>query len=540
MNDEYLRLQINELINGTITETGHRELQDRLKADSSARAQLRERLDLEAGLRTWSTDGDGDSLSRPTIVDSDKSLRHWWPQVGTALAALAATILLLVTWWARTPNGDQPGLATRDGVSLTKDSEPTAFIGQVVQQAESEWQLSEALDAGNFSKGIVELVSGTAEFRFNSGTNVLLEGPCKLAILSSDSARLLAGTVFVNVTEVSNGFLLETPDARIVDEGTQYAVALDSTSTEIHVFDGSVIWTSAHTGSDFEDRITSGEARRYLRDEPGKLHHVPFGQRQFVRRIEAEVREQGGSELIAYDGFENLAGGLRRGRSGFGWAAGWESTGRGRGQLAEVVDAPNDTVFGFDRTGRRLLLLEGNDSLRRNLETPISTGQDEPVFVGLLLNKIRSVESAESSLQIVLEPESDSPRFTRRHSVSFGLNAAGNPFINNAGTIQEIATSLKPGETWLFVFRFAASKGIGEASLRIYTADELIDSEPPQVWTVNCNGTIVPSSLSSIRLTVSGTGTWQVDELRIGKSWRSLFGRLDDHDAEKQAAQELR
>jgi hypothetical protein len=60
-----------------------------------------------------------------------------------------------------------------------------------------------------------------------------------------------------------------------------------------------------------EERISTGEARRYLRTEPSRSHRIPFGQGQFVRKIEAEILQASGGELLAYDGFENLAGQLR-------------------------------------------------------------------------------------------------------------------------------------------------------------------------------------------------------------------------------------
>lgn len=70
---------------------------------------------------------------------------------------------------------------------------------------------------------------------FDSGSDIVMEAPCEMVVLSSESARLLSGSVFVNVTDLSNGFVLETPESRIIDEGTEYAVALDQNSTEVAV-----------------------------------------------------------------------------------------------------------------------------------------------------------------------------------------------------------------------------------------------------------------------------------------------------------------
>jgi len=344
----------------------------------------------------------------------------------------------------------------------------------------------------------------------------------QLVIETADSARLLAGSVFVDVTEVSNGFLLATPEAQIIDEGTQYAVALDSQATEVHVFDGSVIWTPTESGTDFEDRIPSGEARRYLRGDPGRAHRIPFGKRQFVRRIEEAVRATGGGDLLAYDGFENLAGQLRRGRSGFGWAGGWESAGRGRGPLAEVLDAPPGVVFGIDRFGRRQLALRGGDSLRREFEKPIALTSPSTLFVSMLVSQQSSVDEAGSSLQIVLEPESDSVRYARRHSVTFGITSEGRPFVNNAGTIDEAALTLAVGEPHLLVFRYEARARDAVGSLRIYLPGDAFDSLPPTAWTVHGTASRGPIEFKSLRITLGTGAATHVDELRIGPLWSAV------------------
>jgi hypothetical protein len=228
MSDETLQQSINALINGTITEAEHQSLQNRLKEDATARATFRERMDIEAGLRTWAAD----SGAQHQVLISDsaihKSLRTAWGW-RIALIATAASILAIALWWMQRPDRDQLTLADQQNKPTPQAPQPTAPpLGKWIAHAACVWQQSPSLPDGMFNAGRIKLTSGAAELQFDSGTNVILEGPCELLINTTDSARLLAGTVFVNVTEVSNGFLLETPEAQIIDEGTQYAVALDS------------------------------------------------------------------------------------------------------------------------------------------------------------------------------------------------------------------------------------------------------------------------------------------------------------------------
>lgn len=535
MSDETLQKSINALINGTITEAEHQSLQNRLKEDATARAIFRERMDIEAGLRTWAADSGAQHQVLASDSAREKSLRTAWGWRIT-LIATAASILAIAVWWPQRLDRDQLNLADQQNKPTPQAPQPTAPpLGKWIAQATCVWQQPPSLSDGMLGAGMIKLTSGAAELRFDSGTNVILEGPCELLVNTVDSARLLAGTVFVNVTEVSNGFLLETPEAQIIDEGTQYAVALDSQATEIHVFDGSVIWTPTAVDADFEDRIATGEARRYLRSETGRSRRIPFGQRQFVRRIEEQVREAADGELLAYDGFENLAGQLRRDRSGFGWSGGWESAGFGRGPLAEVIDAPHGIVFGKERSGRRLLSLRGGESLRRQFEKPIELSPGQTIFVSLLISRQAAEVQASGeqssgdskndeqsvAVQIVLEPDSVSPRFTRRHSVSFGVRSDQRLFLNNSGTIDETATSLVVGEPHLFVFMYKAESNTTTANLRVYRANELVDETQPSVWTVYGTASTGPLKFASIRLSLGIRAAAQIDELRVSDSWNA-------------------
>jgi ferric-dicitrate binding protein FerR (iron transport regulator) len=537
MSDETLQQSINALINGTISEAEHQSLQNRLKEDATARAIFRERMDIEAGLRTWAADGGAKHQLEISDSASKKSLRSGWGLHMTLLAT-AASILAIAVWWTQRPDQDQLNLADQQNRTTPPATQPTApALGRWIAQSQCVWQQPPSLSDGMLSAGMIKLTSGAAELRFDSGTNVVLEGPCELLVSTADSARLLAGKVHVNVTEVSNGFLLETPEAQIIDEGTQYAVALDSQATEVHVFDGSVIWTPTKAEVDFEDRITTGEARRYLRGEPSRANHIPFGQRQFVRRIDEQVRETASGALLAYDGFENLAGQLRRDRSGFGWSGGWESAGLGRGRLAEVIDAPNEVVFGKDRSGRRLLSLQGGESLRRQFDKPIELNPGETIFVSLLISRQSSGKASSDKLpssdrrddeqsaaiQIVLEPDAVSPRFTRRHSVSFGVRSDQQLFLNNSGTIDETAASLAVGEPHLLVMMYKAESNTTTANLRIYRANELVDETQPSVWTVYGTASTGPVKFASLRLSLGARAAAQIDELRISDTWNAAI-----------------
>ncbi|QDU38210.1 FecR protein [Maioricimonas rarisocia] len=533
MSDQSLRQQIVDLIDGTISDTRHDALQERLKSDAAARRLFRELMDVEAGLRTWSAD-EGYSGNATLAGNRPSSRRRSWR---LAMISTAVSLLAVAVWWTQRPDRDRFEQVEQRHPAAPPVSVPgESFLGRVVQRGDGVLQPTPSLQQGRFTAGTIRLASGAAELRFDSGTNVILEGPCELTVEAAHTARLLTGTVCVDVTEVSNGFVLETPEARIIDEGTQYAVVLDEEATEVHVFDGSVIWIPTDPVSGSEDRITSGEAHRFLRREPGRPHRIPFGQRQFVRRLEESVRQAAGGELIAYDGFENLAGRLRRGRSGFGWSGGWESARRGRGPLAEVIDAPDNIVFGMERSGRRLLALRGGDRIRRSFENPVALAPGTTLFISVLVRPRTPSVEADASVRIVLEPDSASPRYIRRHSVSFGVTSLGQPFLNNAGTVCETALPVPAGKTCLFIFRYLVDRRGSTSDLQIYRPDEPLDQREPDTWTESCHSSDSSPGFVAVRLTAGASRDWLVDELKVGTTWSSIVPSAEPRTERQQPA----
>lgn len=529
-SDEFIPL-IESLINGDISDEEHERLQQLLRQNVEARTKFRERVDLEACLRTWAAEDPAPAVR--ALPDLDASLvpsrneRKSRPiRLHVMLAAIAAGIaLLLMTPWLF-PERSKFGPLADQNHSDRADRNPATpaisgrLIGSVRQQQDCHWDGNLSFAAGRFSTGSMSLVSGVAELSFDSGTDVVLEAPCELVVTGPNTARLLTGNVFVNVTELSNGFLLSTPEAEIIDLGTEYAVALDESTTEVHVFDGSVIWKPDVEGVSIEDVIETGDARMYSRSDPATPERIPFGRRQFVRRLENEVQQQAGNALLAYDGFENLAGQLRRGRSGFGWSNGWQSGRRGRGRLAEVIDAPDDEAFGLSRSGRRLLRLSSGDNILRPLERPLTMTPGTEYFISLLVERIPAEATDGLSLKVSLEPESTGRRY-RQTVTSFGITTEGFPYINTGSEIRKTATRISDEENCLIVVQFGVSERGVTSNLRLYHPREELDQHVPDTWTVS-TGPQPMSPAVAIRLSAGNNAIWHIDELRAGTSWRSV------------------
>ena len=351
----------------------------------------------------------------------------------------------------------------------------------------------------------------------------------------------------VHVTEQSNGFMLATPESEILDEGTEYAVSVAKEFTQVHVFDGSVWWVpklgDGRETDDLQDRIEAGQAKQYTRSKPTDGKFIPFGRRQFVWNIEQAVRSSTEGEIIAYDGFENLASRIRRGRSGFGWSGGWFPSRQRRGKAAEIIDAPAGTVFGVSRDQRRLMLCTkvpmsvvsfhrrsyGTRRVRTlpQLYNQICRNRNTPCpESGKLQHKTPSQADPEQdrSLRMTLEPDLPGRGRTRHAVASFGITSSGVPFINSRHRVSRTGLSILPGEDYFCVVRLPSVESNLSPRLRVYHSTEAIESEAAETWTVEAEFPVEQHAIRWIRITTGSEAVWHIDELRLGSTWQSIVG----------------
>lgn len=548
MNETELRNLIDLCVTGDITPEQHEFLQVELRSNPQARAAFRELLDVEAALRTWAAD-DVALLSAKTTPENvafrsakvapERNIRgakgdYHIPRVMLAMAASVA--FLVVGWWIwglREGNQPQPIAELPGDAAVNR----VVYVGTIGAQHDCVWQGDSAvITGGRFSSRKLSLTSGVAELMFDSGTNVILEGPCEFQVVDFDTAHLLTGSVVVHVTELSDGFVLSTPEATIIDEGTEYAVTLDEEAAEVHVFAGAIRWEPISKddapATERTERIETGEARRYSRSQPGHGARIPFGQRLFVRQIEAEVRNEAGQALLAYDGFENLVGRIQRDRSGFGWSGGWQSGRRGRGQLGEIVNTPSDTVFGIERSGRRLLRLSAGEAIVREFEKPLPLDTGNAYYVSFLLRRSAvnalSDSAANEFFELALINDGERTGHRSRKWFTFGITSARHPFIKSVGTIASAACVIDVDEHYFCIGKILVTHEQVTTSFRIYDSSESLNTQEPTAWTVVGGTGPCDFRLAGVRIGAAQDAKYDIDELRIGTTWLSVVATPSD------------
>jgi hypothetical protein len=88
----------------------------------------------------------------------------------------------------------------------------------------------------------IDIKSGLAQLVFESGAEVVLEGPCRLRIDNSMLCRLFCGNVSAEVPHRAAGFTIRGPAAEVIDLGTRFGFSVGAAgNSEVHVFQGEVI-----------------------------------------------------------------------------------------------------------------------------------------------------------------------------------------------------------------------------------------------------------------------------------------------------------
>jgi len=167
----------------------------------------------------------------------------------------------------------------------------------VVTMAAGRWaESNRAVVVGEaLQPGLLDLAQGIVEIAFRNGAVVLLESPTKLMLLGPEQVFLISGRAVAHVPSSAVGFTIETSDARLVDQGTEFGVSVPPDGpVHVQVFEGAVIvkMKASAGGTAFEERLTKGQARE-IPAAPAQPRQTAFQPRRFLRRFPLPLDRKG-------------------------------------------------------------------------------------------------------------------------------------------------------------------------------------------------------------------------------------------------------
>jgi ferric-dicitrate binding protein FerR (iron transport regulator) len=222
MNADWHNL-IQQYLSGTISRPDAEALERQLKAD--------------ADLRDWYLDALNLDTALANVVEAAEMTRAL--PVPPALQTLDAASRRQRSLWARTAVlAAAAVLIAALGVASLLQTQRSVWVEltRVSEDSSSGWRAGERIRARHLT-----WARGSVEMRLPSGVHISVDGPADLAFLSPMEIRLHAGKITADVGAGGKGFVIETPEARVVDLGTVFGVdATSAAKTDVVVFNGKV------------------------------------------------------------------------------------------------------------------------------------------------------------------------------------------------------------------------------------------------------------------------------------------------------------
>lgn len=233
---------------GRLTGSETDELRTRLEESQEARRYYLHYLDMHLDLVRRAEIQQIMPLSADTFTESAPSLwQRPWLQAAAAIALLFAVVTML---WRPSPTKEE---------AVVRD--PIAFVSRADAL---EWanEPSKVIEVGSLlPAGRLKLERGDLRLDFFNGVALTLHGPVDCDLTRVDQITLYRGQLAALVPESASGFAVRTPDAMIIDIGTEFAVnVLPNDTSQVQVVEGEVIASLAGKGGcTLEQSIVAGE-----------------------------------------------------------------------------------------------------------------------------------------------------------------------------------------------------------------------------------------------------------------------------------------
>tara|TARA_R110002049_G_scaffold182485_2_gene350294 strand:- start:17982 stop:19319 length:1338 start_codon:yes stop_codon:yes gene_type:complete len=207
---------IQQYLLGNLNDDDLARLDASLCSDDEFRKSFADQLVLDCNLRDVAGQ---EQLGVQESTDRVATRSASW----TSVAAIAASLFIAVASWI--------SFTLPNHVATLLSSEDAAWVSDLPTSVGSE-----------LSAGELQLISGIATLRFNSGATMTLEAPVRLELQTEMRAFLHDGAAILEVPDSAIGFVVATPSGEATDLGTSFAVNVDSenVTSEFEVLDGSI------------------------------------------------------------------------------------------------------------------------------------------------------------------------------------------------------------------------------------------------------------------------------------------------------------
>ncbi|MDG2127175.1 MAG: FecR domain-containing protein [Fuerstiella sp.] len=285
-NPGFDKRQLHELasavFDGRATERQLRELTEILRESPSARDEYLKLVDLHATLATDIATAHG--VQQHVVAERVVLPRRIWLPFA-AVAALAASLLIAVTWFGADDS----------------DARPVSFA-TIAQATEAVWDSNQFAIGNRIGPATMQLKSGLVRLEFDSGVEVTLEGPAVFRLIDVAKTELKSGMLTATVPPGAEGFTVDTPSAQVIDLGTSFGIDLSNDGfSNVSVFDGEVEVAPLDSGEqDAVERLLLSEGEAVRIGAGYEIENIDFDPRPFEKMWPFASGITGSTETISF------------------------------------------------------------------------------------------------------------------------------------------------------------------------------------------------------------------------------------------------
>ena len=396
----------NALVDGRIDDAQKARLSNLLEGSEEARRVYVRLMGLSASLYSYASELQVEAPDAPPSSARVIRLAAW--SFGS-LAAAASIILAL--WLSHRP---QPA-------AVSVETRPEEYIARLTGSKDCRWTQTALPSGASLSKGQrLEIASGYAEITFDSGAQVVIEGPASLELNSAWQATLNKGTAKASVPPEAIGFELSSAAVNITDLGTEFTMIADGGgSADVLVLKGEVEASPSHAEDERKIVLRQNQSRHFA---SSGVSRVSDSEQKFARFSQPVTLDHfsPATEYVHWS-FDDREGELLK-ADGFGRALnGFEA------RLILGSAAAETEVRG---EGRRGSCLRFNGSFFTRAALPRMSG-DSPHTVGFW---VKVAEDAQLSSAYAMVAWSARSKKLGSHPVHVGWNR--NPAEGSVGVLR--------------------------------------------------------------------------------------------------------
>jgi hypothetical protein len=287
-----------EYVSGVISKDQLLKLDAALRNDEELRRDFTEYLNLDSAISnlaalseadftrstfvTNSSVGDDVSTANHLHLTSESNFRSHGSRRAFLIAGTVAASLILaaITWWA--------------SVGLNHDPQVATIVAEVDSTLTKN---GEVWGESRLPVGMYQLKRGLLHLQFAGGVMVYVEAPARFDTESETRLVLHSGRLSASVPPEGIGFTVETPEAEVIDFGTEFSIDVEVGQSEVHVFDGLVrVHSRNDSGSNIAEAVdlrTSQAVR--IDSSSSKPVEIKLATDRFIRNFDEPKRKYGRS-----------------------------------------------------------------------------------------------------------------------------------------------------------------------------------------------------------------------------------------------------